>query len=100
MITTDGFESFVEDNQLRYLSKTDLPDEKIADLFLNSRFPGWIEDKLRDYLTQVTYPLAVRSSSLLEDAQFRAYAGLYRTYMITNDCPDLELRLKASGSCH
>ena len=94
VITTDGFESFVEDNQLRYLSKTDMPDEKIADLFLTSRFPGWIEEKLRDYLSQVTYPLAVRSSSLLEDAQFRAYAGLYRTYMITNDCPDLELRLK------
>jgi hypothetical protein len=93
VITTDGFESFVEDNRLRYLSKADLPDEQIADLFLNSRFPGWIEEKLRDYLSQVTYPLAIRSSSLLEDAQFRAYAGLYRTYMITNDCPDLELRL-------
>jgi hypothetical protein len=93
VITTDGFESFVEDNGLRYLSKADLSDEKIADLFVNGRFPGWIEEKLRDYLTQVTYPLAIRSSSLLEDAQFRAYAGLYRTYMITNDCPDLEQRL-------
>ncbi|BBO80643.1 phosphoenolpyruvate synthase [Desulfosarcina ovata subsp. sediminis] len=93
VITTDGFESFVEDNQLRYLSKTDLPDEQIADIFVNSRFPEWIEAKLRDYLAQVTYPLAIRSSSLLEDAQFRAYAGLYRTYMITNDCPDLERRL-------
>jgi hypothetical protein len=93
VITTDGFESFVEDNGLRYLSKTDLPDEKIADLFVNGHFPGWIEGKLRDYLSQVTYPLAIRSSSLLEDAQFRAYAGLYRTYMITNDCPDLEQRL-------
>lgn len=93
VITTDGFESFVEDNQLRYLSKTDLPDEKIADLFVNGRFPAWIEEKLRNYLAQVTYPLAIRSSSLLEDAQFRAYAGLYRTYMITNDCPDLEQRL-------
>ena len=56
VITTDGFESFVEDNQLRYLSKTDLPDQKIADLFVTSRFPGWIEAKLRAYLTQVTCP--------------------------------------------
>jgi len=94
VITTDGFESFVEDNQLRYLSKADLPDEKIAELFIDSAFPVWIEEKLRDYLRQVSYPLAIRSSSLLEDAQFRAYAGLYRTYMITNDCPDLEQRLK------
>ena len=93
VITTDGFESFVEDNQLRYLSKTDLPDEKIAELFVAGRFPGWIEEKLRGYLKQVNYPLAIRSSSLLEDAQFRAYAGLYRTYMISNDCPDQELRL-------
>jgi len=94
VITTDGFESFVEDNGLRYLSKTDLPDEQIADLFLAGRFPDWIEEKLRGYLGQVTYPLAIRSSSLLEDAQFRAYAGLYRTYMITNDCPDAKQRLK------
>lgn len=93
VITTDGFESFVEDNHLRYLSKTDLPDEKIAERFVGGRFPVWIEEKLRDYLAHVTYPLAIRSSSLLEDAQFRAYAGLYRTYMITNDCPELELRL-------
>jgi hypothetical protein len=93
VLTTDGFESFVEENQLRYLSKTDLPDEKIAELFVNGRFPEWIEKKLKDYLAQVTYPLAIRSSSLLEDAQFRAYAGLYRTYMIANDCPDLQRRL-------
>ncbi len=94
VITTDGFKSFVEDNQLHYLSKTDLPDEQIADFFVGGRFPGWIEAKLRDYLTQMTYPLAIRSSSLLEDVQFRAYAGLYRTYMLTNDCPNLERRLE------
>ncbi|HSO18824.1 MAG TPA: PEP/pyruvate-binding domain-containing protein [Desulfosarcina sp.] len=93
VITTDGFESFVEENGLRHLSESDLPDEKVAEQFVNGRLPTWIEAKLRDYLSQVTYPLAVRSSSLLEDAQFRAYAGLYRTYMITNDCPDLQQRL-------
>jgi hypothetical protein len=41
----------------------------------------------------VHYPLAVRSSSLLEDAQFRAYAGLYKTYMLANDHEDLQCRL-------
>ncbi len=93
VITTEGFEAFVEDNNLRYLAKSDLPDQEIADLFVAGRFPVCIAAKLRDYLTQVRYPLAVRSSSFLEDAQFRAYAGLYRTYMISNDCPELELRL-------
>jgi hypothetical protein len=93
VITTEGFEAFVEENGLRYLAKTDLSDQEVADLFVAGRFPIWIEEKLRQYLSQVKYPLAVRSSSLLEDAQFRAYAGLYRTYMITNDCPDFEQRL-------
>ncbi len=93
VITTDGFEAFVEENGLRYLAKADLPDEQVGELFVSGRFPAWIEEKLRDYLKQVNYPLAIRSSSLLEDAQFRAYAGLYRTYMISNDCPDLDARL-------
>ena len=48
---------------------------------------------LRAYLEQVCYPLAVRSSGLLEDAQFEAYAGLYRTYMLPNNHPDIEQRL-------
>jgi hypothetical protein len=48
---------------------------------------------LRAYLKRVDYPLAVRSSSLLEDAQHHAYAGLYQTYMLPNDDPALEKRL-------
>ncbi len=93
VITTEGFESFVEDNQLRCLSQAELPDQQIAERFLKGRFPAWIEHQLREYLKHVNCPLAVRSSSLLEDAQYRAYAGLYRTYMITNDCPDHQRRL-------
>ena len=48
---------------------------------------------MRAYLSRVRYPLAVRSSSLLEDARFRAYAGLYKTFMLPNDHEDLEHRL-------
>ncbi len=93
VITTEGFEAFVEENNLKGLSKSDAPDEEIADTFCKAAFPQWITDDLRAYLARITYPLAVRSSSLLEDAQFRAYAGLYRTYMVPNDHPDLDLRL-------
>ncbi len=94
VITTEGFESFIKENNLKYLSNKDLPDENIAQAFINAKFPKWIEKDLRAYISKVTYPLAIRSSSLLEDAQYRAYAGLYRTYMITNDHPDLEKRLE------
>ncbi len=93
VITTEGFDSFVEENDLRGFSKSDAPDAEIAAAFCKAAFPQRIADDLKAYLEKITYPLAVRSSSLLEDAQFRAYAGLYRTYMLPNGHPDLETRL-------
>jgi CheY-like chemotaxis protein len=93
VITSEGFESFVEQNDLRSLARGDLSDKETANAFLRGCFPDWIAEQLRGYLEKIDYPLAIRSSSLLEDAQFRAYAGLYRTYMISNDDPDLENRL-------
>lgn len=93
VITTEGFEAFVEANDLKGLSKSDAPDKEVAQKFRKAIFPQWIADDLKAYLARITYPLAVRSSSLLEDAQFRAYAGLYQTYMVPNDHADLETRL-------
>jgi CheY-like chemotaxis protein len=93
VITTEAFDQFIEANDLRQLSKTDAEDEEIARQFLEARFSEAITEDLRSYLFQVTYPLAVRSSGLLEDALFRAYAGLYSTYMIPNSHHDLEVRL-------
>jgi CheY-like chemotaxis protein len=93
VVTTEGFESFIEAGGLKDLAMSDLPDEEIAERFLQTEMPEWIATRLRAFLEKTGYPLAVRSSSLLEDARFRAYAGLYRTYMIPNNCPDLEIRL-------
>jgi CheY-like chemotaxis protein len=93
VITTEGFNAFVEENNLKGLSKSEAPDDEVAEMFRQAAFPQWIADDLKAYLAKITYPLAVRSSSLLEDAQFRAYAGLYRTYMLPNDHPELAARL-------
>jgi len=93
VITTDGFDTFIEDNNLKPLSKANITDDEIAEKFLAAEFPPSIAGELETYLTQINYPLAVRSSSLLEDAQFRAYAGMYKTYMLSNDHPDLACRL-------
>ena len=87
VITTDGFEAFIHDNHLLKIADIDMPDKDIAEKFLQAKFPKWIRNDLEAYLKDIHYPIAVRSSSLLEDAQFRAYAGLYRTYMLPNDCP-------------
>ncbi|MCF8070162.1 MAG: phosphoenolpyruvate synthase/pyruvate phosphate dikinase [Desulfobacterales bacterium] len=94
VITTDGFDNFIEENNLAALSRTDITDEKIAKTFMQGNMPQWIEDDLRAYLLKVHYPLAIRSSSLFEDGQIWAYAGLYSTCMIPNDDLDLEARLE------
>lgn len=94
VITTEGFDDFIESNQLKSLSKSNFNDAEIADIFLKAPLPQWILKKLKAFLGQVSYPLAVRSSGLLEDAQTRAYAGLYSTYMLPNDDPILQHRLE------
>lgn len=94
VVTTGVFETFVENNNLKELAKADLPDEVVADHFMGSEFPAAFKQYLADFLSHFKYPLAVRSSSLLEDAQFRAYAGLYKTYMLSNNHPDLNCRLE------
>ena len=92
-IATDGFEAFIGHNRLQYLSTDHFPDQHIAEAFLRAEMPEWITKELTAYLSVVTYPLSVRSSSLLEDAQFQPYAGLYQTYMIPNNHPDPSVRL-------
>jgi len=93
VITTEIFDDFIESNHLGYLAEAELSDHEIAQRFRNSAFPWNAKNDLRAFLRQVKYPLAVRSSSLLEDAQFQAYAGLYSTYMLPNDHKNLETRL-------
>lgn len=93
VITTEGFESFVEINGLKSLAKSDMPDSAIASRFLDAEFPDALAGQIKAYLAQVKYPLAVRSSGLLEDAQFMAYAGLYKTCMLPNNDLDLACRV-------
>lgn len=93
VITTQGFESFIVSNQLQYVSKTDLSDDNIAHIFLQAKMPDWLVSALETFLIQVNYPLSIRSSSLLEDAHYQPYAGLYHTYMIPNNHPDAGIRL-------
>jgi len=93
VICTDGFESFVAQNRLEHFAKEESPDEEITGGFLKAEMPAWITTELEAYLGYARYPLSVRSSSLLEDAQFQPYAGLYKTYMIPNNDPDPSARL-------
>ncbi|SCY87855.1 Response regulator receiver domain-containing protein [Desulfoluna spongiiphila] len=93
VISTEGFDAFMRENDLKWVAKADLADDEVIELFQNATFPGWIDEELRAFLKEIRHPLAVRSSALFEDAQFMAYAGLYHTCMISNDNAELEVRL-------
>ena len=94
VITTDVFETVTAQYGLNAYAKADAPNGEVAARFLTASLPSDILSKLRTFLSHVHYPLSLRSSGLLEDSRFQAYAGLYRTYMLPNDHPDLEERLR------
>jgi len=93
VISTEGFDTFINQNHLADLSKSNRSDERIAKVFLESHFPDRLRRDLEVFLSQARYPLAVRSSSLLEDSQFQPFAGLYKTYMLPNNHSDLSVRM-------
>jgi Pyruvate phosphate dikinase, AMP/ATP-binding domain len=94
VITTDVFENFIIQNNLQTLSKSKLPNEEITKNFLHAPLPSQQEELLKAYLSNIDYPLSVRSSSLWEDLQFHPYSGLYRSYIIPNNHSDLSVRLE------
>ena len=94
VIATDHFDAFLEQGELRRVALDGAPDAEIAGAFLAADLPPALVEDLRAFLAVVDYPLAVRSSSLLEDAQHQPFAGVYRTYMIPNNHPDPEVRLR------
>lgn len=94
IITTECFEEFLHANNLVPVVQQHLDNKIIAEHFLKATFPEQFRNQLKKFLERVRCPLAVRSSSLLEDAKFRAYAGLYKTYMLANDDDSLNSRLE------
>lgn len=93
VLASNGFEVYLQDNNLGHLAHSDRPDDDIAAEFLRGRLPEKLETSLRGFLQKTHHPLAVRSSGMLEDLRYHAYAGLYRTYMLSNDQSDLQQRL-------
>ncbi len=94
VIGTEVYDKFISTNKLEQLAFTDVDDLEITQKFVDSQnYPVEIISKLREFLEITHCPLAVRSSSLLEDSQFLPFAGVYETYMIPNSNPDIEVRL-------
>jgi hypothetical protein len=94
VVLTDNFESFLQQNELHKIAYSDLPDNRIAHAFQKANLPVELLGDLRTLISNVHTPLAVRSSSLLEDAMLEPYAGIYATKMIPNNQLDTDTRFR------
>lgn len=94
VVTTEYFDRFILENGLQYVINSDLSDAEILSEFVASTLPTDLTDALRVFIRNVRRPLAVRSSSILEDSYYQPFAGVYSTYMIPHtENEDQELRL-------
>ena len=82
VVGTEYFDEFIRDNGLHYIIDSDLSDDEILSEFVASRLPERMVEELKTYLRTVSTPLAIRSSSKLEDSNYQPFAGVYSTYMI------------------
>ena len=82
VICTDIFDEFMETNELLPVALSDADDETILKYFLRASLPASLIDDLMAFFDVVKSPIAVRSSSLLEDSHYQPFAGIYSTYMI------------------
>ena len=87
VIATDYFEEFINSNGLQYIIAKDTTDEFLLSEFLNSTIPQSLHRKLKKFVSTCKRPLAIRSSSKLEDSNYQPFAGVYSTYMIPR-CED------------
>lgn len=89
VLTTDVFDEFMEENDLYNIGLSDLPNNVILEHFVNARLPIRVHEDLTALISVLRNPIAIRSSSLLEDSHYQPFAGIYSTYMIpnlSNDC--------------
>ncbi|MCK9209735.1 MAG: histidine kinase [Ignavibacteriaceae bacterium] len=94
VLGTDVFDQFMEENKLTNIALSTVDDIDLMKIFLDAKyFPEEVLKQLKEFLEIVNKPLAVRSSSLLEDSQFQPFAGVYQTYMIPNSVEDSKQRL-------
>lgn len=87
IICTDVFDTFMNDNHLYPIALSDANDADIFEAFQRAVLPQKVIEDLTTLLSSVEKPLAIRSSSLLEDSHFQPFAGVYSTYMVAHNAP-------------
>lgn len=94
VLGTDVFDQFIDENDLHHFALNCSDDKEINRRFLDAHnFPMDALHKLKEFIEIIKIPLAVRSSSLLEDSQYHPFAGVYKTFMLPNNHDNLNVRL-------
>ena len=93
VLATDMFDQFLAESNLSDFALHCDDDSEIQQRFLDSPLPAELQENLKAFLAEVNYPLAVRSSSLLEDSQYQPFTGVYETFMMGNQQASLDERL-------
>ena len=90
---TEWFDQFLQENDLHEIAHNSKDDDEIVKAFCDGHLPGDLQEELTFILESFKMPLAIRSSSLLEDSQFQPFAGIYDTIMLPNNDENLDVRL-------
>jgi hypothetical protein len=94
VIGTDEYDYFIEKNNIQDAYNNNEEIEKLQELAYNGRLSDGLREKLYTYIQHVDSPLSVRSSSLFEDSISQPFSGIYETYFLPNNHPDINVRLK------
>ena len=98
VLCTDVFDQFMDNNNLYQLALSDAHDEEILQAFIKAQLPDQFIDDFKTFFEAIRHPIAIRSSSLLEDSHYQPFAGIYSTYMIPYlDDKDEMLRMLAAA---
>jgi CheY-like chemotaxis protein len=92
VLTTDLFDEFMEENDLYSFALSDVTDDQVIEQFSNAATPTRLRKHVEEICEAIKSPLAVRSSSLLEDSHYQPFAGVYSTFMIPNNHFDYRIR--------
>lgn len=98
VICTDIFDEFMETNELYPIALSDLDDKAILKYFLRASLPARLIEDLMAFFDVIKGPIAVRSSSLLEDSHYQPFAGIYSTYMVPKIADKYEMLRSVSDA--
>lgn len=94
VVGTEVYDEFVQADDLRTFALECPDDAEIERRFVSADLPLFAERDLSALVDAIREPIAVRSSSLLEDSQYQPFAGIYKTFMLPNDHPRADVRLR------